>query len=1081
MTINYSKQVLLKRGNTAVSSTYVGPLGEVTYDTDLYQLRVHDGERAGGWLVPGGPEYDLLLPLIGNAASQQDQIDSLFANAAVQQALITNLVNQGNVDPGTDNETFWFNTEDGRLYIKWEDMWVDSSPTVLPSPGYITGIMEDFAGNIVPAANVTYSLGTQEAQWKDLWVSNNTIYIGNTPITVSNGSLLVNGNTVTGGSGDRLTNSSNEVVLDENGTLTVPGSVTFPVIFAARFDGEHYHGGADPFRGLTDAEWSTEVTIRVVNDSLVVFMDPISNANNPGYVNNDWFAFTEADHGIPGYTLSILFSSVLTNPVQIAVNQPPGYTATIKSANSIGLQAGTNVWQFGTDGSLTVPGGQLVTGEGGLAIQSTGEVLIAKTDGTNTTSYVGAGTNVTLATSKDGNGYYWNFTDDGNLILPSQLSIGSVTPYYPDGMFEAPQGTLLTQAADTDLNLYTTGANARTVIGWLENPLNSELGGNVAEIQFNNYLGEVRVAVGGYGNAVNAWRFLPDGNLVLPGGSAKLGDTFGDGGLTLQSPSESYVELGSFDGNAYIWVADTGYYNDAGRANAAIYISTDYNNADHRWTFDPTGNLTLPVGGDILDSTGQSVLGGGASTGNITFNDANIIGSDGTLIIQANIARPDLAWTFSSGVQGDLGVAILAAPMGDDQDIGQIVFSGSDGTGSLFYAGNIASPWDDAMNLAALGANTSVKISTGAGEWQWTFGNTGNLSTPYGSLTLDSGYETGTAGFIASTGGVALGSTMLYNSGNIASQILQNREGFGEPVQISVYQDNDNPVKTWTFDNNGITTLPGNIQSTAGTGPVTITSNDGATDRTWTFGTNGSLTLANGAKLDGGTAYKFATDNTVTQYVDLRDTSQRGFYTDSNGFTLRSSGSKNWEFAPSGILTLPSNSYLETTDANLKVGSQGNVTIRANAATVGGTQAWTFGTNGVLTFPDTTTQGTAYKRTTGSWTVATGSASYSFEVPLNGTYVMWVRGNIPNGIITWNATATVTNNNVPVLGQQFAWNYDGAGTPISLTALPHQFVGTSNTIITTMPSVGTSTNVFTFTINNTSGESQTVYWGYVTQ
>ena len=50
MTINYSKQVLLKRGNTAVSSTYVGPLGEVTVDTDLDAIRVHDGVTPGGHL-----------------------------------------------------------------------------------------------------------------------------------------------------------------------------------------------------------------------------------------------------------------------------------------------------------------------------------------------------------------------------------------------------------------------------------------------------------------------------------------------------------------------------------------------------------------------------------------------------------------------------------------------------------------------------------------------------------------------------------------------------------------------------------------------------------------------------------------------------------------------------------------------------------------------------------------------------------------------------------------------------------------------------------------------------------------------
>jgi len=58
-----------------------------------------------------------------------------------------------------------------------------------------------FNGNILPSANVTYSLGSSTRQWKDLWVSNNTIYIGNVPITVSNGNLLVNGNLVTGSGG----------------------------------------------------------------------------------------------------------------------------------------------------------------------------------------------------------------------------------------------------------------------------------------------------------------------------------------------------------------------------------------------------------------------------------------------------------------------------------------------------------------------------------------------------------------------------------------------------------------------------------------------------------------------------------------------------------------------------------------------------------------------------------------------------------------------------------------------------------------------------------------------------------------
>jgi hypothetical protein len=94
---------------------------------------------------------------------------------------------------------------------------------------------------------------------------------------------------------------------------------------------------------------------------------------------------------------------------------------------------------------------------------------------------------------------------------------------------------------------------------------------------------------------------------------------------------------------------------------------------------------------------------------------------------------------------------------------------------------------------------------------------------------------------------------------------------------------------------------------------------------------------------------------------------------------------------------------------------------------------------------------------------------------------MWVRGNVTNGIIVWNATATVTNTNVPVIGQQFAWNYTGGGTPLEITAIPTQFIGTAGVIVSSNPSVGNTSNVFDFVIYNNSGSPQTVYWGYVTQ
>jgi hypothetical protein len=45
--------------------------------------------------------------------------------------------------------------------------------------------------HIIPATDSTYDLGSSAKQWRSLYVSTNTIYIDNTPITVSNNTLVV--------------------------------------------------------------------------------------------------------------------------------------------------------------------------------------------------------------------------------------------------------------------------------------------------------------------------------------------------------------------------------------------------------------------------------------------------------------------------------------------------------------------------------------------------------------------------------------------------------------------------------------------------------------------------------------------------------------------------------------------------------------------------------------------------------------------------------------------------------------------------------------------------------------------------
>jgi hypothetical protein len=173
----------------------------------------------------------------------------------------------------------------------------------------------------------------------------------------------------------------------------------------------------------------------------------------------------------------------------------------------------------------------------------------------------------------------------------------------------------------------------------------------------------------------------------------------------------------------------------------------------------------------------------------------------------------------------------------------------------------------------------------------------------------------------------------------------------------------------------------------------------------------------------------------------------------------------------------------------VKNARDGNVYISTNHDTG---VTWTFDQNGNLTLPSnsaninhangTSILNNVVTRESGSWTLVDGENNVSITVPGPGTYSMWVNGNIPNGIVVWNATVTVTNTNVPAIGSQYAWYYEPEGGPVGqlvLTAIPTQIVGTSNTISTDTTYVGTTSSEFEFTITNNSGSNQVVEWGYI--
>jgi hypothetical protein len=81
-------------------------------------------------------------------------------------------------------------------------------------------------GNILPTANVTYDLGSSERRWKDLWLANSTIYLGQAVLSANENVLLVNQQAViTGANANTISLSGNITGGNLSGSL-ITGTLT---------------------------------------------------------------------------------------------------------------------------------------------------------------------------------------------------------------------------------------------------------------------------------------------------------------------------------------------------------------------------------------------------------------------------------------------------------------------------------------------------------------------------------------------------------------------------------------------------------------------------------------------------------------------------------------------------------------------------------------------------------------------------------------------------------------------------------------------------------------------------------------
>ena len=347
------------------------------------------------------------------------------------------------------------------------------------------------------------------------------------------------------------------------------------------------------------------------------------------------------------------------------------------------IQNNGNTVQVDAGGNLVLPAFSLPN-----AIGTTGQVLKWPANGTiltwaNVTATLSVASNSVLGGIKVGN----NLTIDG------------------DGVLSAEDGNYTLPAATTNAL-----GGVRLGEGFVLNGSNQVTTSKLLSTNLSDPNVRYRLELDTNGVVV-----LPDQSII---NGSTLKGIAGTGELNYTG-----IVTGPSSGNS----ENTWMYVDAYDA----YIATDYADSQHTWKFDRNGNLQLPAGGYIVNSSGQDILdglgGGNANTGNFTFDADTITNGDGliletdrgSLAIGTNMEGPGVAGHFHIAFDG----SNVEPPVND-------LFLGDD-YNYVKLPGSALNP------VNPYGVEIGTYNNDGGDSYSWRFGTDGNLQLPQGSNIFD--------------------------------------------------------------------------------------------------------------------------------------------------------------------------------------------------------------------------------------------------------------------------------------------------------------------------------------------------------
>jgi hypothetical protein len=437
---------------------------------------------------------------------------------------------------------------------------------------------------------------------------------------------------------------------------------------------------------------------------------------------------------------------------------------------------------------------------------------------------------------------------------------------------------------------------------------------------------------------------IPAGNMGggstgngVPGGPATAvqingGGTFvGSGALTFNTGTSTLTTLNLVvPSNATV----------SGNLTAANLTTSNLTTANLTTTnVTATGNAAFSGANVSLGAVANLKITGGANglflrtdgTGNLTFADVvenSLVNGNSNVIVTANS-------NITMSVAGNANVVVVS-------DTGINVTSNVTATSNV-NSGNVnATNGVFAANLSATGL---VSAATA---------NVGFLNANNNVAFTGANVSLGAVGNLKITGGSNLQYLQTDGTGNVTFALVSNISNGTSSVNVAASANVTvtSAGSVWKFATNGVLTLPGNTSTLS----------------------SGTL-YNNGAAEIGSNAQAAIHFNTGNGQANANLSSEGWVFADVNGIGIdiyNDAGLKHWQFDPLGNLTLPGNSKLSPSGANLEnidliAGANGWAELQSNngnsymwvdndGAYIGtdwGNNAfsWTFANTGVLTAP----------------------------------------------------------------------------------------------------------------------------------